>query len=136
MSSKGPVLVGAMQPAPDSGQPTAGGGWRRFLDYSCQCDLARRLALDCGISSSARRPSSQRTPHELTRMRTPVLVPKAIILPPIVSSKVLRGDQMAHQAHKGLQKPGDFRPESWRDVVGLLMALVGLALVVGMMLTM
>jgi hypothetical protein len=43
---------------------------------------------------------------------------------------------MAHQAHKGLPEPGDYRPASWRDVVGLLMALIGLALVVGMVLTM
>jgi hypothetical protein len=43
---------------------------------------------------------------------------------------------MVHQAHKVLPKPGDFRPGSWRDVVGLLMALVGLVLVVGMTLTM
>ncbi len=43
---------------------------------------------------------------------------------------------MAHQAHKGLPEPGDFHPGSWRDVVGLLIALVGLALIVGMMLVM
>jgi hypothetical protein len=47
-----------------------------------------------------------------------------------------RGINMAHQAHKGLPEPGDFRPGSWRDIVGLLMALVGLALVVCMTLTM
>jgi hypothetical protein len=39
----------------------------------------------------------------------------------VVSSK-LSGDQMAHQARKGLPEPGDFRAGSWRDVVGLLMA--------------
>jgi len=43
---------------------------------------------------------------------------------------------MVHQTHKGLPEPGDFRPGSWRDVVGLLMALVGLALIVGMMMAM
>ena len=43
---------------------------------------------------------------------------------------------MAHHVHKGLPEPGVFRPGSWRDVVGLLMALVGLALIVGMMLAM
>jgi hypothetical protein len=42
---------------------------------------------------------------------------------------------MAHQIHEGLPEPGDFRPGSWRDVVGLLIALIGLALVVGMTLT-
>ena len=46
------------------------------------------------------------------------------------------GINMAHQTHEGLPEPGDYRPQSWRDVVGLLMALVGLALVVGMTLTM
>jgi hypothetical protein len=43
---------------------------------------------------------------------------------------------MAHQAHKGLPEPGDFRPGSWRDLVGLLMVLIGLALIVGTTLTM
>ena len=43
---------------------------------------------------------------------------------------------MVHQTHKGLPEPADFRPGSWRDVVGLLMALIGLALVVGMTLKM
>ena len=43
---------------------------------------------------------------------------------------------MAHQAPKGLPEPGDFSAGSWRDVVGLLMALVGLALIVGMTLSM
>ena len=43
---------------------------------------------------------------------------------------------MVHQTHKGLPEPGDFRPGSWRDVVGLVMALLGLALIVGMMLAM
>jgi hypothetical protein len=44
---------------------------------------------------------------------------------------------MVHQTHKGLPEPGDFRPgRNWRDVVGLLVALIGLALVVGMTLTM
>jgi hypothetical protein len=43
---------------------------------------------------------------------------------------------MVHQAHKVLPEPGDYRPTSWRDVVGLLMALIGLALLVGMTLTM
>jgi hypothetical protein len=42
---------------------------------------------------------------------------------------------MVHQIRKGMPEPGDYRPGSWRDVVGLLMALVGLALVVGMTLT-
>jgi hypothetical protein len=46
------------------------------------------------------------------------------------------GINMAHQTHKGLPEPGDFRPGSWRDVVGLLMVLIGLALVVGMTLKM
>ena len=36
---------------------------------------------------------------------------------------------MVHQTHKSLPEPGDYRPASWRDAVGLLMALVGLALV-------
>ena len=43
---------------------------------------------------------------------------------------------MVHQTHKGLPEPGHYRPGSWRDVVGLVMALIGLALVVGMTLTM
>jgi hypothetical protein len=43
---------------------------------------------------------------------------------------------MVHQTHKGLSERGDFRPGSWRDVVGLLVALIGLALVVGTTLTM
>ena len=43
---------------------------------------------------------------------------------------------MPHQTPKGLPEPGDYHPGSWRDVVGLLMALVGLALVVGMTLMM
>jgi hypothetical protein len=75
--------------------------------------------------------------YELPRMRPLAHVPKAIsfhlrngVL------EALRGINMAHQAHKGLPEPGDYRPQSWRDVVGLLMALVGLALVVGMTLTM
>jgi hypothetical protein len=46
------------------------------------------------------------------------------------------GINMVHQAHKVLPEPGDYRPASWRDVVGLLMALIGLALFVGMTLTM
>jgi hypothetical protein len=43
---------------------------------------------------------------------------------------------MVHQTHKGLPEPADFRPGRWRDVVSLLIALIGLALIVGMMLTM
>jgi hypothetical protein len=43
---------------------------------------------------------------------------------------------MAHQVHKGLPEPGDFRLGSWRDVVGLLTALVGLAVIVGIAMTM
>jgi hypothetical protein len=43
---------------------------------------------------------------------------------------------MVHQIRKGMPEPGDYRLRSWRDVVGLLMALIGLALIVGMMLTM
>jgi hypothetical protein len=43
---------------------------------------------------------------------------------------------MVHQTHNGLPEPGDYRPGIWRDVVGLLVALIGLALVVGMTLTM
>ena len=43
---------------------------------------------------------------------------------------------MVHQTQKGLPEPGDYRPGSWLDVVGLLMALIGLALVVGVTLTM
>ena len=43
---------------------------------------------------------------------------------------------MAYQARKGLPEPSDFRAGRWRDVVGLLMALIGLALVVSMVLTM
>jgi hypothetical protein len=39
---------------------------------------------------------------------------------------------MVHQAHRVLPKPGDYRPGSWRYVVGLLMALIGWALLVGM----
>ena len=46
------------------------------------------------------------------------------------------GINMVHQAHKVLPEPGDYRPASWRDVVGLLMALIGLSLLVGMTLTM
>ena len=43
---------------------------------------------------------------------------------------------MLHQTPKGLPEPGDYHPGSWLDVVGLLMARIGLALVVGMTLTM
>jgi hypothetical protein len=46
------------------------------------------------------------------------------------------GIDMLHQTPKGLLEPGDYRPGSWRDAVGLLMALIGLALVVGVTLTM
>ena len=46
------------------------------------------------------------------------------------------GINMVDQAHKVLPEPGYYRPASWRDVVGLLMALIGLALLVGMTLTM
>jgi hypothetical protein len=46
------------------------------------------------------------------------------------------GINMVHQIQKGLPEPGDYRLRSWRDVVGLLMALIGLVLVVGMTLTM
>jgi hypothetical protein len=76
-------------------------------------------------------------PDELPRMRPRAHVPKAISFHPrngVLGA--LRGINMVHQAHKGLPEPGDYRPGSWRDVVGLLMALVGLALIVGMMLTM
>ena len=76
-------------------------------------------------------------PDELPRMRPLAHVPKAISFHPrngVLGA--LRGINMVHQAHKGLPEPGDYRPGSWRDVVGLGMALVGLALIVGMMLTM
>ena len=43
---------------------------------------------------------------------------------------------MLHQTPNAQPEPGDYRRGNWRDVVGLLMALVGLALVVGMTLTM
>jgi hypothetical protein len=43
---------------------------------------------------------------------------------------------MAYQARKGLPEPSDFRAGRWRDVVGLLIALVGLALKVGTTLSM
>jgi hypothetical protein len=43
---------------------------------------------------------------------------------------------MGYQARKGLPEPSDFRAGRWRDVVGLLMALVGLALIVGTTLSM
>jgi hypothetical protein len=69
-------------------------------------------------------------------MRPLAQVPKAISSSATTVSSRLRGINMAHQAHKGLPEPGDYRPASWRDVVGLLMALIGLALVVGMVLTM
>jgi hypothetical protein len=46
------------------------------------------------------------------------------------------GINIVHQTHYGLPEPGNFRPGSWRDVVGLLIALIWLALVVGMTLTM
>jgi hypothetical protein len=46
------------------------------------------------------------------------------------------GINMVHQTHNGLPELGDFRPGSWRDVVGLLIALIGLALAVGMTVTM
>ena len=39
---------------------------------------------------------------------------------------------MMHQAHKVLPEPGDYRPGSWRYVVGLIMALIGWGLLVGM----
>jgi hypothetical protein len=53
-----------------------------------------------------------------------------------VSSRLFEGINMVHQTQKGLPEPGDYRPGSWLDVVGLLVALVGLALVVGTTLTM
>jgi hypothetical protein len=46
------------------------------------------------------------------------------------------GINVVHQAHKVLPEPGDFRPGSCQDAVGLLMALVRLVLVVGIALTM
>ena len=70
-------------------------------------------------------------------MRPLARVPKAISFHPrngVLGA--LWGINMAHQTHEGLPEPGDYRPGSWRDVVGLVMALVGLALIVGMMLTM
>ena len=48
----------------------------------------------------------------------------------------MAGINIVHQTHYGLPEPGNFRPGSWRDVVGLLIALIGLVLVVGMTLTM
>jgi hypothetical protein len=61
-------------------------------------------------------------------------VPKAISFHPRKcpqgSSGV--GINMVHKTHKGLLEPGDYRPGSWRDGVGLLMALIGFALLVGM----
>jgi hypothetical protein len=55
-----------------------------------------------------------------------------------VSSRPLQwwGSTWRIKHTRGLPEPGDYRPGSWRDVVGLVMALVGLALIVGMMLTM
>ena len=77
--------------------------------------------------------------YELLRMRQLTHAPKAIFSSP--AQRCPRGPSvvminMVHQAHKVLPEPGDYRPASWRDVVGLLMALVGLALLVGMTLTM
>jgi hypothetical protein len=43
---------------------------------------------------------------------------------------------MVYQIRKGLSEPGEYRVRSWRDAVGLLMALIGLILVVGMTLKM
>ena len=43
---------------------------------------------------------------------------------------------MAHKHTRAYPSRAITAPKSWRDVVGLLMALVGLALVVGMTLTM
>jgi hypothetical protein len=37
---------------------------------------------------------------------------------------------MVRQTRQDLPDPGDYRPERWRDVVGLLVALLGLALMV------
>jgi|HubBroStandDraft_3_1064219.scaffolds.fasta_scaffold13502_6 hypothetical protein len=72
-------------------------------------------------------------------MRQLTTVPKAISSHPTQqcpkASSVV-GINMVHQIQKGLPEPGDYRLRSWRDVVGLLMALIGLVLVVGMTLTM
>jgi hypothetical protein len=46
--------------------------------------------------------------------------------------KALSAINMVHQAHKVLPEAGDYCPGSWRYVVGRLMALIGLALLVGM----
>ena len=59
-----------------------------------------------------------------------------ILLTRATMSLQWRGINMVHQAHKVLPEPGDYRPASWRDVVGLLMALIGLVLLVSMTLTM
>jgi hypothetical protein len=81
----------------------------------------------------------QCTTYELARMRTPSLPVEAISFHPgngVLKAPQRWGIKMVHQTHKGLPEPGDFRPGSWRNVVGLVMALLGLALIVGTMLTM
>ena len=68
-------------------------------------------------------------------MRRLTHVPKGIFFHRRVL-EALRGINRVHQPYKGLPEPGDFSAGSWRDVVGLLMALVGLAQIVGMTLSM
>ena len=55
-------------------------------------------------------PSARSIAYELARMRRLARVPKGYSST-VVSSK-LSGDQMAHQARKGLPEPGDFRADS------------------------
>jgi hypothetical protein len=38
---------------------------------------------------------------------------------------------MVHPSQTGLRQPSDHRPGNWRDVVGLLIALIEFALVIG-----
>jgi hypothetical protein len=85
------------------------------------------------VGVSARHPTSYPVCARLAH------VPKAISFHPlngVLTALQGWGSKIVHQTHKGLPEPGDFRPRSWRDVVGLLIALIGLALVVGMTLTM
>ena len=41
------------------------------------------------------------------------------------------GSNMVHPSQTGLRQPSDHRSGNWRDVVGLLIALIGFALVIG-----
>ena len=58
------------------------------------------------------------------------LAPKRGLVGPSLSAPQW-GSNMVHPSQTGLRQPSDHRPGNWRDVVGLLIALIGFALVIG-----